>query len=41
MVKRWYPFRKVYYEPQNVFEYVKHPMLAWYGWDVRRVNFLG
>ena len=28
MVKRWYPFRKVYYEPQNVIEYVKHPMLA-------------
>lgn len=28
MVKRWYPFRKVYYESQNVIEYVKHPMLA-------------
>ena len=28
MVKRWYPFRKVYYEPQNVIEYVKHPMLT-------------
>jgi len=28
MLKRWYPFRKVYYERQNVKEYIKHPMLA-------------
>lgn len=28
MLKRWYPFRKVYYEPQNVMEYVKHPVLT-------------
>ena len=28
MIKRWYPFRKVYYEEQNVREYIKHPILA-------------
>ena len=28
MVKRWYPFRRVYYEGQKVKEYIKHPILA-------------
>ena len=28
MLQRWYPFRTVYYERQNVKSYVKHPILA-------------
>ena len=28
MLKRWYPFRQVYYEGQNIVEYVKHPILT-------------
>jgi glycosyltransferase involved in cell wall biosynthesis len=28
MLKRWYPFRSVYYESQNIKQYVKHPILT-------------
>ena len=28
MLQRWYPFRRVYYERQNIKSYIKHPILA-------------